>query len=591
VTANFPDPAEFPSDDELNREVARRLDLISNRPDLMMRYDANGDGVLDRQEWEVVRSLVRRQVVEELHEARSSRVEAEQPLAASAGADSSSTEPVTEPRADANDWAGIDTDPHIDLTVREQLGQRFQLLHELGEGAQGNTYLGRDLESNLFVAIKELAVSRLDDWKSLELFEREQTVLSRLEHPAIPGFVDAIEAERDGRPRLFLVQEFVEGETLDAELEHSGHFSPAELRDLAEQLLDVLIYLQSLDPPVIHRDIKPANIIRRPNGEVALVDFGGVQFERAEGTGGSTVVGTTGYMPPEQLLGRGSASTDLYALGATLIHLATGHHPGNLPVSRSKLQWRQFSSLPDELAGFIDRLVEPISDDRFQDAAAARRALSVAEPVPAVQGAVVAPVDDWAKVAAGIEPSRALWRRPANSFVALERSTSELTVRVPGRVNVENAAIGVGTFVLAYVVMNPLGGWFTSVIVIGLVLWGMVSLFRAHSSYVLEATPGSWRVVERYWGIPFESQGSSEGLRGARVERTENRTRYGTRVVYTLQLQVDDFWNDIDVRLAKDEKDWLAAEINAFASDARRVRLAHEASVRQLSSNDSAHSP
>ena len=93
------------------------------------------------------------------------------------------------------------------------------------------------------------------------------------------------------------------------------------------RVLDILVYLHGRSPPVIHRDLKPANILRAPDGTVSLVDFGGVTGALRE-EGGSTVVGTYGYMAPEQLHGAAGPATDLVrALGATIVSLAGGVEP------------------------------------------------------------------------------------------------------------------------------------------------------------------------------------------------------------------------------------------------------------------------
>ncbi|MHC5829679.1 MAG: serine/threonine protein kinase, partial [Nostoc sp.] len=113
-------------------------------------------------------------------------------------------------------------------------------------------------------------------------------------------------------------------------------FTEAEVKQIAKAVLEILVYLHGLYPPVIHRDIKPSNILlgdRSGNsvGQLYLVDFGSVQTVLATETGTRTVVGTYGYMPPEQFGGRTVAASDLYSLGATLIYLVTGTYPADLP--------------------------------------------------------------------------------------------------------------------------------------------------------------------------------------------------------------------------------------------------------------------
>ncbi|CAN5864567.1 hypothetical protein BH11MYX3_BH11MYX3_02340 [soil metagenome] len=159
---------------------------------------------------------------------------------------------------------------------------------------------------------------------AIAAFEREAKFLRALEHPAIPRFLAAFEEGHGVHTRYYLAQELVTGEALDARLDN--HFyAESEIVDLAKQVLEVLVYLQGLSPMVIHRDIKPANILRRADGSSALVDFGAAHVQGT--TAGSTSIGTFGYMPIEQLAGEVDATTDPYALGASLIHLLTRQDP------------------------------------------------------------------------------------------------------------------------------------------------------------------------------------------------------------------------------------------------------------------------
>lgn len=151
--------------------------------------------------------------------------------------------------------------------------------------------------------------------------------------------------------------------------------TPKDVSKFARSILGVLEYLHSLSPPVVHRDIKPSNIVRS-GSRYTLVDFGAVQLVAASDTGGSTVVGTSGFMPPEQLSGRACPQSDLYALGATIVHLVTHTHPSKLPQKRLKLDWRgKATGLPTPLAEFVDRLIQPAVEDRYPSARSAIAAL------------------------------------------------------------------------------------------------------------------------------------------------------------------------------------------------------------------------
>lgn len=332
---------------QVRLETARRLDVITSTPRAILKYDRNGDGVMDDEELRIMRGVVEAEVVREL-----------------AGAADTDVDTTVD---NAGEWT-IDkelVDPHIDLPVLEVIDERYELLKELGRGSQGKTWLGRRRADGAYVALKELAFRDVDSWKTMELFERETAVLRTLDHPRVPGFIDAFHVELDGQPpRLFLVQEFVSGESLDVLIARGERFEQAQVVDFTRQMLEVLEYLHSLNPPVVHRDVKPANIIRGRDGLYFLVDFGGVQLVLPDELGGSTVIGTTGYMPPEQLTGRACPPSDLFALGATLIHLVTHCHPSRLPQERLKLKWRDRAGTAAPLGDFIDRLVAPAVEDR-----------------------------------------------------------------------------------------------------------------------------------------------------------------------------------------------------------------------------------
>jgi serine/threonine protein kinase len=176
-------------------------------------------------------------------------------------------------------------------------------------------------------------------------------------------------------PWFGLVQDYIPGDSLQQLLKKGKRFTEAGVKEIAIQLLEILIYLHQLSPAVLHRDIKPSNIIWGKNRQVYLVDFGAVQ-EKAKAEGATfTVVGTGGYAPPEQLWGRAVPASDLYALGATLIHLLTGTAPADLPQRQMRLQFRDKVSLTPSFAHWIETLTNPDPELRFSNARAALEAL------------------------------------------------------------------------------------------------------------------------------------------------------------------------------------------------------------------------
>ena len=271
----------------------------------------------------------------------------------------------------------------------ELLGGRYRLGQQVGSGGFAVTYRGEDVETGEAVAVKELAIERVEDWKSVELFERESDVLRRLDHPGIPEYVDAFSVEDAGAGtvRHYLVQEFVDGRDLRGLLRDGESFDEDEVREFLAKLLEILAYLHDRKPPVVHRDVKPSNILRTAEGDWALVDFGVVQQVWTDTVGGSTFVGTSGYMPPEQAAGRADPASDIYALGATAVELLSGRPPGDFPTADMKIRFRGLLDISDPLAELLEQMLEPVPEDRLADASAALdalRGLAAADPASAL---------------------------------------------------------------------------------------------------------------------------------------------------------------------------------------------------------------
>jgi serine/threonine protein kinase len=326
----------------IDAQISARLEQLRVQHDhLLDRFDRNGDGMLDDEEWAAVRAVVAREVL------------------------------------------GME-DNCPDVLLR----QRYRLISRIGQGAQGQTYLAHDLQTDRLVAVKTLHIRLTKEWKAVDLFQREVQAIARLNHKGIPAFIDSFE-EQNGT-ELYLVQGFVPGDNIHVRLARNEMFSPERLKAIAIRTLEILDYLHSQAPPVLHRDIKPANLILGANDEVSLVDFGAVQNQGSRGT---TIIGTTGYMPPEQLAGRATRASDLYALAATLVHIATQRHPSDLPVERLKLQWRNRARLPDDFAAWIDILLDPNVSKRPSSAAEALALLKNGAEILALKQGEIRTVD------------------------------------------------------------------------------------------------------------------------------------------------------------------------------------------------------
>ncbi len=209
---------------------------------------------------------------------------------------------------------------------------RYVIKKMLGQGGMGSIALAGDTRlADKLVVIKELIANPDDPTEDVRNFKYEVQTLAHLDHPLIPGVTDHFQ---EGSC-YFLVQEYVEGENLEARMERIKR--PMEEQDVlryATEVLDILDYLEQQTPPIVHRDIKPANIIIGAKDQRAhLVDFG---IARAYAPSNArrkqtSALGTPGYAPPEQYQGNAEPRSDLYALAATLYHLLTNRDPADYP--------------------------------------------------------------------------------------------------------------------------------------------------------------------------------------------------------------------------------------------------------------------
>lgn len=288
------------------------------------------------------------------------------------------------------------------------LENSYQLERVLGQNASRQTWLARDLQTQELVVIKLLPFNDQVQWDDLRLFEREAQVLQQLNHPNIPRYRNYFCV--DDRLLWFgLVQEYVRGVSLKDLLNQGIVLTESEARLAARQVLKILIYLHELSPPVSHRDIKPSNLIRDEEGHIVLVDFGAVQDRAAKEGATFTVVGTYGYAPLEQLGGRATPASDLYALGATLIHLLTGIAPADLPQHDARLQFAHLLRINPGFARWLQALIEPNQSQRLSHARQALAALEANE--------------------CAIAPAASL--KPTNSRIQVKKTPQRLEILIP----------------------------------------------------------------------------------------------------------------------------------------------------------------
>ena len=271
------------------------------------------------------------------------------------------------------------------------LGERYEIQQQLGKKAGRRSLLARDLKTEELVVIKLLSFNSDFEWDDLKLFEREAETLKSLYHPQIPRYLDYFEVNSPSIKGFALVQSYIPAQTLEQYLNSGRNFTEAEVKEVAKELLSILIYLHGLHPSVIHRDIKPSNILlgdaygglRQRTGnnvaQVYLVDFGSVQTVAKE-SGTRTVVGTYGYMPPEQFGDRTTSASDLYSLGATLIYLVTGLHPADLPQKDFRISFEHLTNLSPAFTDWLRWMTEPSLEKRLSSAVEALAALNDSQP-------------------------------------------------------------------------------------------------------------------------------------------------------------------------------------------------------------------
>ena len=277
----------------------------------------------------------------------------------------------------------------------------YRVLARHGEGSFGITYRASDVASEAQLIVKELRIEKLDDWKALELFEREGRTLASISHPNIPAFRDffahggatplpvAAMGSYDGPARLslVLVQEFIEGPTLQQRVDLGQPLAPAQAETVLRSLLSALKYLHEHAPPLIHRDIKPGNVILRPDGQPCLVDFGAIQDRlRSTGSVGSTIVGTLGYMPLEQIRGDARPASDLYALGVTIVVAMAGRALADVPFDDSTGQIAIHRAVPHDtrhaLRDTLKAMTAPLLGQRLHSADDALARIEPVRPLP-----------------------------------------------------------------------------------------------------------------------------------------------------------------------------------------------------------------
>lgn len=246
------------------------------------------------------------------------------------------------------------------------IDNKYEILKQIGKGGMSTVYLAMDKRLNKQWAVKEInkAANDKNNEVVVQSLLAEANLMKRLDHPSLPRIVDIID---NGRT-IYVIMDYIEGESLDKILNTNGPQPQALVVEWAKQLCDVLSYLHNQKPPIIYRDMKPANIMLKPEGNLKLIDFGIAREYKQNNMTDTVSLGTRGYAAPEQFGGMGQtdARTDIYCLGVTLYHLLTGQNPAEPPYELYPIrQWNP--SLSSGLEYIVQKCTQLNPDDRYQN--------------------------------------------------------------------------------------------------------------------------------------------------------------------------------------------------------------------------------
>ncbi len=459
----------------------------------------------------------------------------------------------------------------------------------LGRKAGRQTWLAIDRVTGGPVVVKRLAFGRDFLWDDLKLFEREAQTLKSIDHPAIPKYLDFFDLESEGEQGFALVQSYIDARSLEELVKSGRRFSEADLKDIATQILEILDYLHHCQPPVIHRDIKPSNILLAESdagvGMVYLVDFGSVQSLAAREGSTITIVGTYGYMPPEQFGGRAYPSSDFYSLGATLIYLATGKHPADIPQGKDlRLNFEPLANLSLEMTEWIREMIHPIADERPNSARSAVQYLS--NPLTKVRQLTTA--KPWANA----------YPRPDLLTVGYAVSDSELNLRIPENyINLldqsDSRSVSMGPNTEVGCLQGCLGALFLWITLPVIVLTLASILHSSLMQFVLFCigsipvlcllvwiseklqAPTNWvylKLADKYLTIDWDEwcryrnpnlkSSIHEILEIKSVSYYQSSGNGGTKQISFVEIKLNDI--NIRIQVAQAESRWLASELGFF---------------------------
>ncbi len=252
--------------------------------------------------------------------------------------------------------------------VGQIINNKYEILKLVGKGGMSKVYLAMDTNIHKPWAVKEIDKTVRDQNNEVIIQSAiaEANLIKELDHNAIVRIVDII----DEPDKIFIIEDFIDGETLNAIVLREGAQPQEKVIRWAIQICSALEYLHTRKPPIIYRDMKPANVMLKPEGNVKIIDFGIAREYKEHNTEDTKCLGTKGYAAPEQFGGKGQtdARTDVYCLGVTLYYLVTGMNPSEPPYEIYPIRhWNP--KLSSGLEAIILKCTRPNPSERFQSCA------------------------------------------------------------------------------------------------------------------------------------------------------------------------------------------------------------------------------
>lgn len=203
------------------------------------------------------------------------------------------------------------------LNSGQILDEKYEILKVLGQGGMGKVYLCRNRRLGNLWAVKEVN----SQWQNKVDFLAEPNILKNLNHTGIVRIIDIFYEDNN----LYIVEDYIEGQTLEEQVDVNGPLSSELVKDISLQLCSILDYLHSFNPPIVYRDLKPSNIMITPSNKVVLIDFGIARTYKESQKSDTVILGSRGYIAPEQLVNiQSNPQTDIYSLGVTMFFMLTG---------------------------------------------------------------------------------------------------------------------------------------------------------------------------------------------------------------------------------------------------------------------------